>query len=360
MLEGFYEDWVLAEREALREMYLQALSDLIDLEKSNGKYSEALAHALQLASVEPLQEAYHREVMRLEFWLQKPDAALKQYALCCQMLEEQLGLQPDAETAALAQEIANRCDKPQARQQDAAPYLPTRTPITWERKNPPTGQLPLIGREAERSQLNAILDEMLDGFGAIALIDGEAGVGKTRLVQELAGDAEWRSAQVLWGRSSESEDSPPYDPLLQALNSGLTPLRKEELTQLMQPIWLSVLAPLLPELGDNQNCSEKAAALPPAQEHDRLFYAFSQLLSAWGEIRPLVLILENIHWLDEDSLDLLSRLGETASQGNILLLCTYRSEEGRAQRGLWEKLQAIHRQPSSRRIHLDRLNAQAS
>lgn len=353
-MEGFYEDWVLLEREALREKYIQALSELIELEKSSGKYSEALEHALLLAKVEPLQEAYHREVMRLQFILQQPEAALKQYLRCCQILKEELGLQPKAETVALAQEIASRGEL----QQDSGPFLPANLQIAKQQLNL-ISSLPLIGREAERSQLAAMLDETLHGFGTLVLIEGEAGVGKTRLVQELARDAEWLNAQVLWGHGSESAGNPPYDLLVQALNSGLTPLRVEELAQLVQPVWLAALAPLLSGLGGIPNASEKIPALPPAQERDRLFFALTQLLNAWSDIRPLVLILEDIQWVDDDSLDLLSRLGDTTSQNSILLICTYRAEESRDRPELWSRLQAIHRQPGCQHLRLERLNAQS-
>ena len=355
LLEGFYEDWVLAEREALREKYLQVLSELIELEKSSGKYSEALEYALRLAQSEPLQEAYHREVMRLQFILQQPEAALKQYALCCQILKDELALQPEAETADLAQEIAGRSNM----RSGTEPFLPTIMPLARQQKSSLAGQLPLVGRESEQALLSAALDETLHGFGNIVLVEGEAGVGKTRLAQELAREAEWHSAQVLWGHGSESEGSQPYGPLVQALNNGLTPLRVEELTQLVQPIWLSVLAPLLPVLVNNQVMLEKVVPLPPAQERDRLLFALNQLLTAWAEIRPLALILEDMQWMDEDSLDLLGRLRETVSQGSILIVCTYRGDEARTQLGLWEKLQTVHRQ-SSQHIRLERLNAQSS
>lgn len=356
LMEGFYEDWVLSEREALHEKYLQALSELIELEKSSGRYSEALEYALRLVHTEPLQEAYHREVMRLQFILQQPEAALKQYTLCCNILKDELALQPEAETIALVQEIASRSDMMPA----VTSFLPTMMPVSRQTKSSLSGQLPLIGRETEYDLLSAALDETLRGFGNIVLIEGEAGVGKTRLVQELARQAEWYSAQVLWGHGSESAGSQPYGPLVQALNNGLTPLRVEGLIQLVQPIWLSVLAPLLTALANSQVILEKVVPLPPAQERDRLFFALNQLLTAWAEIRPLVLILEDVQWMDEDSLDLLGRMAETVSQSSILVICNYRGDEARSRPGVWEKLQTIHRQSSNQTIRLERLCAQAS
>lgn len=356
LLEGFYEDWILSEREALHVRFLQVLSELIELEKSGNKYSEALEYALKLAQIEPIQEAYHREVMRLQFILQQSEAALKQYALCCQILKEELDQLPEAETVELAQEIAGRSNL----QTSADLFLPTRFLIARQQKSALADHLPLIGRENEQALLSAALDETLHGFGHMVLIEGEAGVGKTRLAQELARQAEWHSMQVLWGYASESEGNQPYSPLVQALNNGLTPLRTEELTQLVQPIWLTVLARLLPALTNNPEMLEDVVPLPPAQERERLFYALNQLLTAWSEIRPLALILEDMQWMDEDSLDLLGRLREAVSQGSILIVCTYRGDEARSRPELWEKLQTLYTQSTSQHIHLEQLNAQAS
>ncbi|MCI0476184.1 MAG: bacterial transcriptional activator domain-containing protein, partial [Anaerolineales bacterium] len=105
LLEGFYDDWLLLEREQLREMYLQALERLVQVYKSTQHYADALNAALKLTTSDPLRESAHREVMRLYFLLQRPDAALKQFATCRQILSTELALDPEPETLALAREI---------------------------------------------------------------------------------------------------------------------------------------------------------------------------------------------------------------------------------------------------------------
>lgn len=107
-LAGFYEDWVLLERERLRDQYLAALSQLVERSKGQGRYETALGYAAQLARYDPLREEAHREVMRLYFLLNRPREALQQYLLCRDLLLEELGSEPGAATTRLFQEIQQR------------------------------------------------------------------------------------------------------------------------------------------------------------------------------------------------------------------------------------------------------------
>lgn len=94
LLEGSYDDWALAERERLRELYLRSLENLIEIEKSRGDYTQALDFALKLAQADPFREAAHREVMRLYFALDRPEAALTQYENCVKVMSERKNSAP--------------------------------------------------------------------------------------------------------------------------------------------------------------------------------------------------------------------------------------------------------------------------
>ena len=117
LLEGFYDDWVLLERERQRETYQQALERLVQLNKSTRRYPNALEAALKLTIADPLRESAQREVMRLFFALQRPEAALKQFAACRQILNAELALEPEIKTVALAHEVTQRSGV------SPAPYL---------------------------------------------------------------------------------------------------------------------------------------------------------------------------------------------------------------------------------------------
>ncbi len=354
LLEGIYDDWILVERERLRERYLQALGRVAWLEKSAGSYREALEAILSLIQCDSLQESAHREAMRLYVALNRPEAALKQYAICRHVLQEELGVEPDAETSALAREIAGRPLLTEA------PYLPQAAPaapIAAIRRMDPI-EFPLVGRDRERNVLVAQVEATMRGMGGLALVEGEAGIGKTRLLQEIARDAEWRGAQVLWGRCREMEGQPPYAVWVEALLGGLSPLRASQLSQTMDPIWLQVLARLLPVLDECLPGLSPPPAIDPAREQDRLMAALGQILAAWGQINPLVLILEDLHWADEASLALFPSLA--LQQCSTLVIGTYRSEEARQRPALWEQFQALDRCGLRQRLILARLDAPAT
>ncbi|MBN2148871.1 MAG: tetratricopeptide repeat protein [Anaerolineales bacterium] len=348
LLEGVYEDWALAERERLREIYLGALDRLVSLHKSGGQYIEALRCAMTLVNVDPLRESAHREIMRLQVSLDRSTAALRQYEHCRQVLQEELGLEPEAETLALAQEIRRRSGEPDI------PYLPSVVKIEAIQ------QAPLVGCEQERAELVALVEAALSHKGGVALVEGEPGVGKTRLLREVARDAEWRGVQVLWGHCQEMVGLPPFAPWVEALSAGLSPLRLSQLEHLVEPVWLGVLSPLVPEVAQYFPNLSAPPALEPAHERERLVNALYELLSAWGEIAPLMIILEDLHWADPDSLDVLVKLTHRSRQVCVLILGSYRGEDARSQPLVWEQIKALDSHGLRQRLLLPRLNLDAA
>jgi len=343
-LEGNYADWALLERERLREFYLLALERLGQLEKSSGHYDRALDLALRLSGAEPLNEVAHREIMRLRHLLGQPEAALRQFELCCDILRRELEADPSPETLAVMAEINHLAEKKASENQTGRESL---IPA------------PLVGREAERAALVGFLEGIFQGLGGLVLLEGEAGVGKTRLLQDIARDAEWRGAQVLWGSAREAQERKPFAPLAEALQSGLSPLRVTQVQQVVERIWLQTVFPLLsphPALP----AIEAAPPLPPAQEGARLVEAVARLLQGWAGITPLVLILEDLHWADQDTLAVLPALARQSNSCGVLAICSYRGEEARANPQVWEALQAVNRGRLLSQRVLSRLDGQAT
>jgi len=348
-MAGYYDDWVLVERERLREMYLAALDRLLAFCRTQGDYEEALHYARQLTMEDPLREEGHREVMRLCYLLGRHREALEQYELCRAALAQELGVEPAAATVALYREIAAR-----AGAVDVA-YLPASAPPSPLLEG--SGEVPLVGRRTERAALVERLEGAIHGRGGLILVEGEAGVGKTRLLQEIAHDAGWRGARVLWGRGRELAESPPYGVLGEALRAGLSPMRAGQLAHLMEGIWLREASLLLPELAEWLPDLPPRAALEPEQERMRLWEALTRLVLALGRIAPHVLILDDLQWADEATLEVLPYLARRLAEGRVLLILSYRDEEARARGAVWDALRALDRVEYGERLRLPRLTA---
>ena len=357
-LAGFYDDWVVIERERLREMFLAALSRLVASSKREGHYDEALRYAQRLAAADPLREEGHREVMRLCYLLGRDRDALQQYDLYRAVLAEELGVEPTATTTALYRKIVARA------REAKMPYLP---PASGRLPSPlleGSGQVPLVGREQERTILVSSLEQTINGRGGLLLLEGEAGVGKTRLLQEVARDAEWRGVRVLWGRGREMAKPLPYGLLIEVLRSGLSPLRAKQLAQVVDGIWLRVASLLLPELAEWLPDLPPHVTLEPGQERERLLEALTRTILALGQIAPHLLILEGLQWADEATLEGLMYLARrlrnfsiTRAESHVMLIGSCRGEEARERTVVWEALQALDR-AGCRRLELAPLTAE--
>lgn len=360
-LAGFYDDWMIGERERLRELFLAALGRLTVLCKEAGAHEEALGYAQRLVAEDPLHEEGHREVMRLCHLLGRQNEALQQYARCRAILAEELGAEPSAATTALLHAIA-------AGHEAETPYLPQSPRPQGAPIFEGAGLAPLVGRAAERATLLGHLEQAIGGHGGLVLLEGEAGVGKTRLLQEAARDAGWRGMQALWGRGRELADAPPYGPLVEALAGALSPLRVGQLACLVEEEWLHEAGQLLPELAGDLTPDPSPARrgaksppppppppvqgggrgvgnvlVPPDQARARLLEALGRVISALGQIVPHLLILEDLHWADGTTLDALIHLAPRLAASRVLVIASYRSDEARATPAVWEALCALDR-----------------
>ncbi len=343
-LVDIYDDWALVERERLRELYLRALEQLIALHKQRGDDERALNYAQRLAATDPLREAAHRELMRIYHLLGRTRAALQQFHVIRDLLADELSVEPSAATAALYVEVASSLD-------EAEPaHLPLPAPP------PPLlrdlAHLPFVGRADERSTLISALQDALQGHGGVALVEGDAGVGKSRLVEEITSGARWRGFQAGPGKADPLTASPPYQLLRDALSPLLTPLRVAQLAELIQPLWLSTVAPLLPPVADQIPDLTKLPSLDPQQERRRLWEGLSRVLTGLASVAPLLLVLEDVHWADEATLTAIPHLASHFPTSRALLILTYRLPEARQRAVAWETLNRLDQTLPLLRIHL--------
>ena len=183
-----------------------------------------------------------------------------------------------------------------------------------------------VGRERDLERLRVLLADATDGRGGLALLVGEPGIGKTRTARELASEATRTDALVLWGRGFEGEWRRPYGLWGEALGGyaravGPDRLRAKleclapELARLIHGPWPEPLQAESEGLGAEGN------------DRFRLYDAVSQLLLTATDERPIVLVLDDLHWADRDSLQLLCYLGRLVADAGLLIVGTYRDSE---------------------------------
>ena len=313
-LEGFivkdcleFEDWAFFERERLQRRCLEALTELSDYCGRQGEYDRAIAYAIQILSRDNLQENVHRQLMRLYYAAGNRSAALRQYEVCKEVIGRELGVAPLAETTALYQQILHQEPvSPPARKIEA----PAREPgaeLQWQLRPSPLHPWPkpeylsssMVGRDKEYARLVEHLRAASQGQGRVVIIDGEVGIGKTRLAQELLNLAE-SDFHLLIGRCYESDMALPYQPLVEALRGFLPTLDINKLQ--ISSLWLREVSKLVPELSEVLPELPGSVPLNGETERSRLFEGVARFLIALSRQRPLLLFIDDLHWADQATL----------------------------------------------------------
>lgn len=185
---------------------------------------------------------------------------------------------------------------------------------------------PLVGRRRELATLQERLTRMAQGAGGTILISGEAGIGKSRLVAEARACAAAANWSIVQGNCYEPDRSLPYAPLLDLFRSHLTGRPADDFAQTFGPS-APELVKLLPELATLWPGVVATRALDPEPEKRRLFHVLAQVLVGLAGAQSLLLIVEDLHWADDTSIEFLLYLARRVTSHPILLLLTYRSED---------------------------------
>ena len=198
LLQGSYDEWLAEERERLRQRYLQALERLVELLEARGDLPAATRRAERLLREDPLREPTYQALMRLHDARGDRARALRVYHACAATLARELGVEPSAAT----------------RRAYAALLPPRVEPATPDQPSPlgPAGAAPLIGRAGQRASLVDLWRRSERGAAQLALVTGEPGAGKTRLVEELRAWCARSGAATAEARSYPAEGALAYGP----------------------------------------------------------------------------------------------------------------------------------------------------
>ena len=341
-LAGYYEDWVGFEQDRLRQTLLRGLEHAIRLSKSLGDLEGALRYGRRLTINEPLREEAHREVMRLTFLLDRPNEALAQYDRCRSILADELNTRPDGETEALRAQIDTG---------RAAPVIPFSVE-TRSRLFDSSQRIPLVGRKQERAALVAQLENALAGRSGLVYLDGEAGLGKTRLLEECAEDAHWRGLSVLWSGFGSGAPVRPFHGFRAALEDGLTPLRIQQLAERIDDASLAELANLIPAISNHATIRAEPKALEGEAERFRLLEALLKTLRTLTELTPTLFVLDDYHTADPDTLAALDFLARHGGDLPLLICVAYRRSEAERSPQHWAAIRELATIESAHRITL--------
>ncbi len=305
----------------LEELRRGARSDLIDAELLRGNVAPVLARLRSLVEEEPLHERHWRQLMLALYREGREGEALAAYQCAREVFVEELGTDPGERLAALHQEILQRT-LPQTPRPGGAPAVVTAA--SSARPVLPSGRdrSTLAGRDEELAVLERAWEAGARGLRVVT-ITGEPGIGKSRLATELTAQLAAERAVTLFGRCDGTLEI-PYQPFVEMMRSDLAGLRGEALAARLGP-GAGVLVRLVPELAER--LPEGVTTPPPSDpgtELHRTFDAVAGWLAAASRQSPVVLILDDLHWADAQTVLLLHHLLKTPRGIRGLLLITYR------------------------------------
>lgn len=330
-----YEPWVAERRDALAEQYVEVLIELGTALLEAGHLAEAAGALREALARDAAREAAHRTLMLVFARQGRRARAIRQYRICAEALQDELGAEVAAATAALYQDILDET-VPALQASDVEPFQELL-------------QLPsLVGRRPEMQSIAALFERLASGRGALLAIEGEAGIGKTRLALEIGRWGRERNWQVLFGGAHEQEGQMAYLPFIEALRRALW---ENPADAGLIPAELAVAIPEIPSSATPMTPSDQVAA------QSALFAGVLRFLSARARAAPVILILDDLHAVDEGSLKLFHYLARQTAQLPLLLAGIWRTHEPAATPLLPQIASDLQRRHDMQRLSLKGLSA---
>jgi DNA-binding SARP family transcriptional activator len=350
-----FDDWVAALRERYHADMVGGFAALGRAHEADGEFHAALDALERALALDPLREDVQRDAMRVQYRAGDRVGAIRRYEQLRKRLDDELGIPPMAETQAvydaiikdegttLNDEDSEHASRMASAVQRAPGLQPPRGhPALSRPEGTRPSLLPFTGRQIE---LQAV--RQMASARQLVLVEGEPGIGKTRLVEEFLRGA---NALVLRGAARELDQALPYQPVVEALRTLIErpdwPALRERIS--LPTVWLNEAGRLAPELASSQ----PPAASPAVADEARLREGVSQLLRALAQFRPLVLFIDDAHWADAATLGLLGYLVRQQMY-NLTLIITAHPFEPRSPLALLA--QNLTREGRLARLRLARL-----
>jgi DNA-binding SARP family transcriptional activator len=323
-LEGFtlrdspeFDDWVAETAASLEGDAAEAFDRLADALAATGEPADAVAVARRRLRLDPLHEAAHRRVMELLAAAGDRAGAIRQYRECVRVLDDELGVAPLPETTALYQRIAAGGA---AVDQAAPAAAPLAEPVH-------RGTMPFVGRVDEMSVLQAAWRASGDG-GRLVLLEGEPGIGKSRLVDELQAQLSGTGVRILGVRAQEGETALPYAPLAESIGATLAE-ESGRAALASQPDWvLGELTRIVPGAASLRPGLPSPPPIDGPGAEVRLVDALARaVLAVVAGPRPGLVFLDDAQWADAATLGVVAYLARRLARQPHCLVVARRAPD---------------------------------
>ncbi len=299
LLPECYDEWIEPERDRLRQLLARVLKRLTEILEEQGEFEKALVYAQRLLALDEFDESTYRLLMRLQALNRDRPGALRIYQRCIKVLRDELGMEPSAETRELYDRLSNTAE--------------------WRTPLPDESEIPLVGREKERAGMIKAWQTAVAGHTHLLLLSGEAGIGKTRLAEELIRYVQQQGFTTAAARCYAAEGRLAYGPVTEWLKCEAIYRALSGLEE----VWQTEVARLLPELLADHPELPAPAPLTESWQRQRLFEALARAIQASAQ--PLLLFIDDIQWTDPETLEWLHYLLRFEPSAKILVVATLRS-----------------------------------
>ena len=305
LLPTLYDEWTLPHRERLREVANAALARTITRDRSMRRFDTATAAARRLLEDDPWREDIVRQLMAIRYEAGDRAGAFAAFAQFSSRLRDEMAAEPMPETSALREAMLRGA------------RLATSEPAPRER-SAIAAALPFVGRDDALARAVERWHTSADGGGGALFVAGEAGIGKSRFVSELARAIEREGGMVVVGETTAGGERYPYEAVIEALRyapatpAGATARRSDE--------WRKMVEQLLDEHSHATIGDDRSARV-------RLFGTIVKALRELARARPLAIVLEDLHWAGAATIELIAYVAERLATAAFLIIGTYRDDE---------------------------------
>jgi predicted ATPase/DNA-binding SARP family transcriptional activator len=328
-----YAEWTQFPRTQWQRRYQKLLADLAEMYRQNGHFKQSSELCREILLLDSANETACRLLMRCLVSLKEIPGAIKVYQDVAQSLSTEFDIDPMPETTDLLHQI-HQLDRGGELEIEDWTFSSIESAVST----------PCVGRGMEITQFSKLLSQTSAGKGQTAVVSGEAGIGKSRLIQEMTIIAHQQGYQTFNAQCFEVEQTLPYQPLINLVRQIIT---NDNRWQTLAPVWLRELAVLVPEM--EEVASSATTLVPSLDELDesqqgRLFQAICHLFANQAEVQKSIIVVDDIHWAGPTTLLCLHYLTRYIAPLQIALILSYREENLSANAGLVTLLNSLQRE----------------